>query len=255
MVLPRKQADDGVEQVANGALPTSEPSVPGLLANGLQVKSKAQAVYDLLRRRVLDCEYEPGQSLSIDGLARELGVSKIPIREAIKQLEAEHLVETVLHVGARVAPISLELAERIYPILRALSDLAVRLAVARLDDATLDGLERLQRQMEAATDAHDTSTVDRLNREFHLRMTEASGNPELSYLYRDLLHRCSRFRAGVSLSHDRAVTVMVEHRAILAAFRARDVEEAVRAANYHNGKSAAVTLNRMRLREAPLTGV
>ena len=215
----------------------------------LQVKSKAQAVYDLIRQRILDFHYEPGQSLSIDGLARELGISKIPIREAIKQLEAERFVETVLHVGARVAPISLAQAEQIYPIRHALCDLGVRLAVPRLDNVALDFLEGLQRQMEAATKVRDTATVDRLNREFHLRLVEAAGNPELYQLYRDLMHRCSRFRAGVPLTHRRAIAVMTEHRAILAALRARDVEEAVRTSNEHDRLSAEEIVEQMRLKE------
>ena len=222
----------------------------GVVVDGLQFKSKSQAVYELLRQRILDFHYEPGQSLSIDGLARELGVSKIPIREAIKQLEAERLVEVVLHVGARVAPISVVQAEQIYPIRHALCDLGVRLAVDRLDDPTLDYLEGLQRQMEAATRVRDTSTVDRLNREFHLRIVEAAGNQELYQLYRDLMHRCSRFRAGVSLTHRRAVAVMTEHRAILAALRARDVEEAVRTSNEHDRLSAEEIVEQMRLNEA-----
>ena len=216
----------------------------------LHYKSKAQAVYDVLRQRILDFHYEPGQALSIDGLVRELGVSKIPIREAIKQLEAERLVEVVLHVGARVAPISLAQAEQIYPIRHALCDLGVRLAVDRLDDATLDGLDGLQRQMEAATRVRDTATVDRLNREFHLKIVEAGGNQELYQLYRDLMHRCSRFRAGVSLTHRRAVAVMTEHRAILAALRARDVEEAVRTSRDHDRLSAEEILEQLRAKEA-----
>jgi DNA-binding GntR family transcriptional regulator len=216
----------------------------------LQFKSKAQAVYDLIRQRILDFHYEPGQALSIDGLARELGVSKIPIREAIRQLEAERFVETVLHVGARVAPISVAQAEQIYPIRHALCDLGVRLAVPTIDDATLDFLEVLQRQMEAATKVRDTATVDRLNREFHLKIVEAAGNPELYQLFRDLLHRCSRFRAGVSLTHRRAVAVMIEHRAILAALRARGVEEAVRTSNEHDRLSAEEIIEQMRRNEA-----
>jgi DNA-binding GntR family transcriptional regulator len=217
--------------------------------DAIRVKSKAQAVYELLRQRILDFHYEPGQPLSIDGLARELGVSKIPIREAIKQLEAERLVDTVLHIGARVAPISLAQAEEIYPIRHALCDLGVRLAVERLDDATLDFLEGLQRQMESATRVRDTASVDRLNREFHLKIVEAGGNQELYQLYRDLMHRCSRFRAGVALTHRRAVAVMTEHRAILAALRARDVEEAVRASNEHDRLSAEEILEQLRHNE------
>jgi len=216
----------------------------------LRFKSKAQAVHDLLRQRILAFYYEPGQSLSIDGLARELGVSKIPIREAIKQLEAERLVEVVLHVGARVTPISVAQAEQIYPIRHALSDLAVRLAVPNLDDVTLDYLEDLQCEMEAATRQRDTTTVDRLNRTFHLRIVEAAGNPELYQVYRDLLHRCSRFRAGVSLGPHRAVKVMAEHREILAALRARDVEAAVRTSHDHDYRSSEEIIARMRLNEA-----
>ncbi|MFN8523499.1 MAG: GntR family transcriptional regulator [Chloroflexota bacterium] len=215
----------------------------------LQFKSKAQAVCELIRQRILDFHYVPGQALLIDGLARELGVSKIPIREAIKQLEAERLVEVVLHVGARVAPISVSQAEQIYPIRHALGDLGVRLAVDRLDDATLGYLEDLQCQMEESTRARDTATVDRLNRAFHLRIVEASGNPELYQLYRDLMHRCSRFRAGVTLGQRRAIAVMAEHRAILGALRSRDVVSAVRASNEHERRSAEEIVHQMRLKE------
>ncbi|MGE3273038.1 MAG: GntR family transcriptional regulator [Chloroflexota bacterium] len=221
-----------------------------MAADALTFKSKAQAVHELLRQRILDFHYEAGQSLSIDGLARELGVSKIPIREAIKQLEAERLVEVELHVGARVAPISVAQAEEIYPIRHVLCDLGVRLAVPRLDDATLDHLEDLQRQMEVATSKRDTSTVDRLNRQFHLEIVEAGGNVELHQLYRDLMARCSRFRAGVSLPHHRAVEVMSEHRAILVALRARDLDAAVLASDLHSKRSADEIIAKMRVSEA-----
>jgi len=203
-----------------------------------------------LRQRILASHYEPGQALSIDGLVRELGVSKIPIREAIKQLEAERLVQVVLHVGARVAPISVAQAAEIYPIRHVLCDLGVRLAVPRLDDATIDHLEGLQHQMEAATHQRDTTTVDRLNRQFHLEIVEASGNEELSKLYRDLMHRCSRFRAGVTLGHERAIEVMAEHRAILMALRARDLDAALLASDLHSKRSADEILAKMYLSEA-----
>ncbi|MCC7372733.1 MAG: GntR family transcriptional regulator [Chloroflexi bacterium] len=218
--------------------------------DALQFKSKAQAVYDLLRQRILDFHYEPGQALSIDGLARELGISKIPIREAIKQLEAERFVETELHVGARVAPISVAQAEQIYPIRHVLCDLGMRLAFPRMDEQTLTLLEELQAQMEVATRQRDTATVDRLNRQFHLKMVEASGNAELHQLYRELMHRCSRFRAGVSLPHHRAVEVMTEHRAILAALRARDFDAAIKASDDHSRRSAAEIIDKMRAKEA-----
>ncbi|MCC6174299.1 MAG: GntR family transcriptional regulator [Chloroflexi bacterium] len=216
----------------------------------LVVKSKAEAVYDLLRDRILSGEVAPGQPLSIDGLARELGVSKIPIREAIARLEAERLVEVVMHVGARVAPISVAEAENIYPIRHVLCDLGVHLAAGQIGDRTLDDLERLQDEMEAATRARDTRRIDPLNREFHLAIVRASGNPQLYELYRDLMHRCSRFRANVVLSQQRAVEVMREHRAILDALWRRDVEAAVRASREHDEVAARDIVARLREQEA-----
>jgi DNA-binding GntR family transcriptional regulator len=216
----------------------------------LQVKSKAQLTYELLRERILSAQLAPGQPLSIDALARELGVSKIPIREAIKQLQAERLVEVVLHVGARVAPISVEEAANLYPIRHALDDLATRLAVPRLTSDHLAQLEALQRQMEAATRQREMRRVEALNREFHQRIADGSGNPQLAQLYRDLMARCSRFRTGVALTYERGLEVMREHRALLAAFARRDLEAASRLSREHDERSARDVLCRLRRAEA-----
>jgi DNA-binding GntR family transcriptional regulator len=222
----------------------------GVPADGLQFKSKAQAVYDLLRRRILDSQYEPGQSLSIDGLARELGVSKIPIREAIKQLEAEHLVETILHVGARVASISLELAEHIYPIRHALANLATSLAVTRITEAEIEQLQALHDAMVAAMHAGELRRIEPLNRDFHQVIAEASGNPPLAELHRDLMARCSRFRAGVPLRRDRAESVVHEHAEILEALRARDAERCLAVTTAHGDGAARDVTDRLRALEA-----
>jgi DNA-binding GntR family transcriptional regulator len=220
--------------------------------NAIQVRSKAQAVYDVLRERILDSQYAPGQSLSIDGLARELGVSKIPIREAIKQLEAEHLVEVVLHVGARVASISLADAENLYPIRHALNELATRLAVPRITDAEIDRLDRLQAQMDAALAAGELARIEPLNRELHQAIAEASGNPPLAELFRDLMARCSGFRAGVPADRRRVVAAMREHRAILKTMRARDFEACLAISHEHSVATADHVIERLRELEQPL---
>ena len=235
---------------SNDAAPDLNPARDASTAAKLVVKSKAQAVYELLRDRILDCRLEPGQPLSIDGLARELGVSKIPIREAIKQLEATRLVDVVLHVGARVAPISVAEAEQIYPIRHVLCDLGVEQAVPRLTDADLAHLERLHREMEAACRARDVRGIDPLNREFHLAIIRASGNEHLYELYRDLMQRCSRFRAGVVLTQQRAAEMVREHAAILAALVARDVAAAVRTSREHDERAGREIVERMRRAQA-----
>lgn len=218
---------------------------------GLQVKSKSQAVHELLRERILDSRYAPGQSLSIDGLARELGVSKIPIREAIKQLEAEHLVEVVLHVGARVASISLADAENLYPIRHALTELATRLAVPRITDAQLDHLEQIHAEMDVAQRAGTFRRVESLNRDLHQLIAEASGNPPLAALHRDLMARCSRFRAGVPLERRRVQTMLREHRQIIDALRARSLERCVEVSMRHSYGTADDVIGRLRELERP----
>jgi DNA-binding GntR family transcriptional regulator len=222
----------------------------GTPPDSLQFKSKSQAVYDLLRRRILDSQYEPGQSLSIDGLARELGVSKIPIREAIKQLEAERLVETVLHVGARVATISLEQAEHVYPIRHALANLATGLAVARITEAELDQLARLHKAMQDALESGDLRRIEPLNRDFHQVIADASRNPPLAEMHRDLMARCSRFRAGVPLRQERAASVVHEHAEILAALRARDAERCLAITIAHGDGAAKDVTDRLRALES-----
>ena len=223
-----------------------------MVVDPIQVKSKAQAVYDVLRERILDSQYAPGQPLSIDGLARELGVSKIPVREAIKRLEAERLVEVVLHVGARIAPISLADAENIYPIRHALNDLATRLAVPRITDAELDRLDRLQAEMDAALAAGELGRIEPLNRELHQIIAEASGNPPLAELHRDLMARCSGFRAGVPVDRRRVTAAMREHRAILKTMRARDVEACLAISMEHSVATAEHVIERLRRLERPL---
>ena len=226
-----------------------------MVVDGIQVKSKAQAVYDVLRERILDSQYAPGQSLSIDGLARELGVSKIPIREAIKQLEAEHLVEVVLHVGARVASISLADAENLYPIRHALTELATRLAVPRIGDGELDRLDQIHVAMEEALRSRELRRVEALNRDLHQLIAEASGNPPLAALHRDLMARCSRFRAGVPLEPSRVVTMLREHRAILDTLRARDLERCLEVSMKHSYGTADDVIGRLRALECRVAEV
>jgi DNA-binding GntR family transcriptional regulator len=222
-----------------------------MVSDGLQFKSKSQAVYELLRERILDSAYAPGQQLSIDGLARELGVSKIPIREAIKLLEAEHLVEVVLHVGARVASISLADAEHLYPIRHALTELATRLAVSRITDAELDHLDQIHAEMEEAQHAGAFRRVESLNRDLHQSIADATGNPPLAALHRDLMARCSRFRAGVPLEPSRVVTMLREHSQIIDTLRARALDRCVEVSMQHSYGTADDVIGRLRAIERP----
>jgi DNA-binding GntR family transcriptional regulator len=104
--------------------------------------------------------------------------------------------------------------------------------------------------MEALARTRDVRRIDPINREFHLAIVRTSGNHHLYELYRDLMQRCSRFRAGVPLTQQQATQIMREHRAILDALRARDVVAAVRASRAHDERAGREIVERMRRAQA-----
>src|SRR5690606_13298771 len=127
--------------------------------------TRAQWVYEQLKEAILSGALEPGERLVVDQLARDFGTSPIPVREAIRRLEAEELVETTPYIGARVAPVRADQLEELMAIRKELEPLLARTAVLGATPEAIDELEDLVRRMDEVAYT-DQLAYSRLNYEF-----------------------------------------------------------------------------------------
>jgi DNA-binding GntR family transcriptional regulator len=184
-----------------------------------------------LRRRIVNAHYRPGERLTEERLAEDFGVSRNPVREALRVVEAEGFVEVQPRRGAVVATPDEDTLRDMFTVRALLEPLAAREAATRATDADLSGLRVLLDQARAATERDDLARVAELNSALHLRVCELSGNRWLEQfslaMYR---HVHWVFRLGASA---RAAHSWQEHVRLLEALEARDPEGAERAAADH----------------------
>lgn len=185
-----------------------------------------QRVYDHLRDEIMRDRLPPGTELSEVALSKELAVSRGPIREAIGRLAAEGLVTVRPRRGAEVRSITPEELIESYQVREALEVLAVRLAVPRITDAELAGLDEFADQMSEHAKKGAVPDFFTANVTFHERLCDLSGNKKLLEVYRRLAGEVGRFQARTLALRGSLDGSVSEHRAILAAIRLRDVEKA-----------------------------
>jgi DNA-binding GntR family transcriptional regulator len=196
-------------------------------------QTKAELVYERLRDAILTGELRPGARVNIDALSRELGISKIPLREAVQRLTGQGLVvQPNPHAGAQVAPLSLREMRGVYLARGALEGLAARVAATTIGDAELAGLQELHEQMRFQFDAGEVAGLSELNRRFHTDIATATHYATLRELTDLTLLRVRHYRVGVRIELAWG-QVIVEHSAILDALRRRDADGAERAARDH----------------------
>lgn len=195
-------------------------------------------VLDELRRLILTGEMAAGAPIRQDALAERLGVSRVPLREALRTLEGEGQVTYRPHHGYQVANLSMADLLEVYRIRELLETEATRLAVPRLTSADLDRLDQAQRDVEAAALAGDIVGMTEANRRFHFTVLEAAGMPRLTRLVRTLWDATDAYRARYYGSADSRERVHNEHRAMLTAIRAGDADEVVRL--WHEHRAGAV---------------
>jgi DNA-binding GntR family transcriptional regulator len=159
--------------------------------------TKQQRVYETLRERILTGAYGPGYRLVFDAAAVELGVSTVPVREAIRRLEAEGLVVYRPNVGAQVAPADPGVFDEEMTVLALLEGYATALAAPHLGKANLRKLRGINDQMVAAADRLDPLAFGRLNQEFHAVIYEHCPNSALVSMLRDVARRLDAIRRTV----------------------------------------------------------
>lgn len=188
-------------------------------------------IKEMILERILAGTYEPGERLVETGLAREFGTSQVPVREALRELEALRFVESEPFRGARVRAVSSAEIVEIFPVRSAIEEVAVRLATVQLD-GDVEELERHLSAMEEATAAGDRHEQVLSDVEFHRTIIDASGNTILGEVWLTLRVEgrtmITSLRASIGLEE-----IVAIHEPILAAIRAKDPDGAVAAMRRH----------------------
>ncbi|MEJ3745060.1 GntR family transcriptional regulator [Actinomycetes bacterium KLBMP 9797] len=198
-----------------------------------------QFVLTELRRAITAGRLRPGTAIRQDALAEEFGVSRVPLREALKTLQGEGLVSYQAHRGYFVETLSLDDLREAYRIREILEEEAVRRAEARLTGADLDRLDAAQREVERAAEAGDVLEMAAANRRFHMALFELAGMPRLVRLIKSLWDATDAYRSMYyGEGHHRSL-VVEEHNAMLEALRRRDPDRAVRILDGHRAHAVA----------------
>ena len=201
-----------------------------------------EAVLAELRRAIVTGELRPGEQVRQDALAEQFGVSRVPLREALKILEGEGQVTYLPHRGYFVAELDVADLREVYRLRELLETEAVRAAVPMLTDAEVAEIATVAAEVDHAAAAGDLLAMAAANRRFHFRLIEAAQMPRLARLVRILWDATDAYRSLYYASIDHRRTVQAEHEAVLAALRDRDVEWAVRVLTEHRDHAvAAVT--------------
>lgn len=197
-------------------------------------RSKNEAVYDALRQSIIQGEFEPGSRLVIDDLAESMGVSQIPIREALRQLEADGFISIEPYVGATLTDINANFIFEIFALLESLEVICSRVACRCMSDRELDKLAQLIDEMDRSINNPEQWSQE--NKQFHLFICECSKNVLTMKMMQKVLDHWDRLRLHYlkDVSGRRIGDAQREHKVILAAFRSRDAVEVERALREHN---------------------
>jgi DNA-binding GntR family transcriptional regulator len=193
--------------------------------------SGGQLVYTELRRRILDLELQPGQRLYEPQLSAELQVSRTPLREALRLLLAEDLLDQLPTGGMVVRPLSATEIEELYSVRAVLEGLLTGEAAARLDAPGEERLRALVARNERLVELPD----DAMNagHDFHLAIAQVAGHAWASRLHGQVDGQMARYRAFTNQSQARRSAALAEHQGILEALVARDADRARALAEQH----------------------
>lgn len=184
-------------------------------------RSLHEELLDRLRGLIVEGELEPAQKVPERELCQRYGVSRTPLREALKVLAAEGLVTLTPNRGATVAPITLAEMEEVFPVIGALEGLAGELACKAITDAELTSITATHARMLKAYAAHDLKSYFAANHAIHDAILAAARNATLAQTHRSLAGRVKRARYLANLTGGRWKQAVAEHERMLELLHAR----------------------------------
>lgn len=204
-------------------------------------------VFNTLRKAILTGQLKPGERLMEVHLANRLGVSRTPIREAIRKLELEGLVVMIPRRGAEVAKITEKSLQDVLEVRRALDVLSVELACERITPEDLERLRVACDKFEKATHTKDTTLIAKADVCYHDIIVEATGNQRLIQLVNNLAEQMYRYRFVYLKDQSQHENLVVEHREILRCIENRDKEKGSVAAGLHIDNQKASIIKQIHL--------
>ena len=198
-----------------------------MLSIELSLNKKAtlrEAIADSIREAIIKGDLKSGEKLSEPGIAAQFGISRTPIREAFRQLDAEGFLKIIPRRGARVAPLTEKEVSEFYDIKSVLEAHAARLALPHLSEKDIEKMEWYNNEMEKEDQNKNYKLVIKYHNEFHDVFLKGCGNGYLYQLLKSLNIKFQRSRMTLALTGNSRVSID-QHREIIQAFRKRRADE------------------------------
>ncbi len=190
-------------------------------------------IFNKLRNRILKGEYKEGELLQEIKISELFGVSRTPVREALKQLELEGLVTMLPNKGAKVSAISDTDIKDIYDIRCLIEGLAARWAAEKITDEQLENMRKILDLAEFYTLKNDINSIAEQDNRFHKALYEACSSKYLQHILIDFHQYSQQARLKSFSNSNRAKYALEEHKAIFYALEQRDAQKAEICANRH----------------------
>jgi DNA-binding GntR family transcriptional regulator len=231
------------EHPASGALVhgTKDDGVATASFTEVRGQPLSAVVLRTLREAIVEGRLAPGEAINEAQLSRQLGVSRAPVREALRWLEKDGLVVNVPYRGAIVTPLTERSMRELQAFRRLLEVFAAEQVLARATDADVASLEELVAAMERCAEAGDLDCMNGADVRFHTRIIELSGNELVLDVWESYVPRIRRALALRNRANSDLGSIVALHRDLTAAFRARNLDAVKRCYEMH-GADIAVAL-------------
>ena len=196
-------------------------------------KPLRDVVFESLRKAIVEGSLKPGQRLMEVQLAEQLGVSRTPVREAIRKLELEGFVIMLPRKGAYVADMSVKDIIDVLEVRSALEGLAANLAAERMDEEEIKELKKISESLNEAMETGNLDEILKKDVEFHQCIFEAAGNKKLTQMINSLWEQVYRFRAGYMSDNNAMKGIKEEHALLIEAIVSGDRNRASKCAKDH----------------------
>lgn len=200
-------------------------------------------VFNTLRQAILRGELKPGERLMEIQLANKLGVSRTPIREALRKLELEGLVNMVPRKGAEVADITEKSLRDVLEVRKALEELSVQLACEKITEEEIEELKRVAERFKDTLDNQDVTKIAEADVAFHDVIYTATDNQKLILLLNNLREQMYRYRVEYLKKEEAYPQLIAEHEELIDNISKRNKEEATRIMCEHIDNQVATVIN------------